>query len=492
MAGSKKKLTVKQKKLLIRIIVGIVLLAADMVATHLVELPKLVQLAMFLIPFAVAGYDIVIKAVRHIVSGQMLDENLLMTIATIGAFAVGEYSEGAAVMLFYQVGELFQNIAVTRSRKSIAALMDIRPDTAVVIRGGDRLEVDPDTVEVGETIEVRAGEKLPLDGVVLSGETSLDTAALTGESLPREVRPGDEVLSGCVNLTGIITVRTTKPFGESTASKILRLVEQSSSKKARSENFITRFARVYTPAVVGAAALLAFLPPLVSSIALRDSVYRALNFLVVSCPCALVISVPMSFFGGIGGASRQGVLIKGGNYLEALSGVDTVIFDKTGTLTLGRPEVKKLLTSEACGEARLVSLAAAAERNSNHPIAQSIIRYASETGAEIPAAEGHTEIAGRGIACTLEGSELLAGNLRLMQERGIAPLTEDNSGTMVHIALGGEYMGCITLGDSLKEGSRDAITALSEMGVDSVILTGDSRAAGEAAAAELGVKTVHT
>ena len=492
MAGSKKKLTVKQKKLLIRIIVGIVLLAADMVATHLVELPKLVQLAMFLIPFAVAGYDIVIKAVRHIVSGQMLDENLLMTIATIGAFAVGEYSEGAAVMLFYQVGELFQNIAVTRSRKSIAALMDIRPDTAVVIRGGDRLEVDPDTVEVGETIEVRAGEKLPLDGVVLSGETSLDTAALTGESLPREVRPGDEVLSGCVNLTGIITVRTTKPFGESTASKILRLVEQSSSKKARSENFITRFARVYTPAVVGAAALLAFLPPLVSSIALRDSVYRALNFLVVSCPCALVISVPMSFFGGIGGASRQGVLIKGGNYLEALSGVDTVIFDKTGTLTLGRPEVKKLLTSEACGEARLVSLAAAAERNSNHPIAQSIIRYASETGAEIPAAEGHTEIAGRGIACTLEGSELLAGNLRLMQERGIAPLTEDNSGTRVHIALGGEYIGCITRGDSLKEGSRDAITALSEMGVDSVILTGDSRAAGEAAAAELGVKTVHT
>lgn len=493
MAKKKKGLTAKQKKLLIRIIVGIVLLAADIVVTHLIKLPKWAELLMFLVPFAVAGYDVVIKAVKHILSGQMLDENLLMTIATIGAMAVGEYSEGAAVMLFYQVGELFQGIATTRSRRSIAELMDIRPDIAAVIRGGERLEVDPAEVAIGETIEVRAGEKLPLDGVIISGETSLDTAALTGESLPREAKEGDEVLSGCVNLTGLIRVRTTKGFGDSTASKILKLVEESSAKKAKSENFITRFARVYTPAVVGAAVLLAFVPPFVSSIKLIDSVTRALNFLVVSCPCALVISVPMSFFGGIGGASRQGVLIKGGNYMETLAGVDTVIFDKTGTLTLGRPEVKKTLATEPCGwYERLVSLAAAAEANSNHPIAQSVIRYAKSIGADIPAAEGHTEIAGRGISCTLDGRELLAGNLRLMQERGIAPVTEDNSGTKVHIAYGGEYMGSLTLGDALKEGSRDTVSALSDMGVGSVILTGDSKAAGEAAAAELGVTKVHT
>lgn len=489
MAKKKKGLTAKQRKMLIRIIIGIVLLAADIIITHVIKLPKWAELLIFLLPFAAAGYDVVIKAVKHIISGQMLDENLLMTIATIGAMAVGEYSEGAAVMLFYQVGELFQNIATTRSRRSIAELMDIRPDVASVVRGGECLEVDPAEVAIGETIEVRAGEKLPLDGIVISGETTLDTAALTGESLPREVRVGDEVLSGCVNLTGIIRVRTTKGFGDSTASRILKLVEESSAKKARSENFITRFARVYTPAVVCAAVILAFLPPFVSSVKLIDSVTRALNFLVVSCPCALVISVPMSFFGGIGGASRQGVLIKGGNYMETLAAVDTVIFDKTGTLTLGRPEVHGIAASD---EGRILSLAAAAEAYSNHPIARSIVACAAQRGIDVPKAEAHKELAGRGISCTLGGSELLAGNLRLMQEKGIEGVTEENSGTKVHIACGGEYVGCLTLGDTLKEGSSDTISVLSGMGIESVILTGDSKAAGEAAAAELGVSRVHT
>ena len=475
--------------MLIRIIIGIVLLAADIIITHVIKLPKWAELLIFLLPFAAAGYDVVIKAVKHIISGQMLDENLLMTIATIGAMAVGEYSEGAAVMLFYQVGELFQNIATTRSRRSIAELMDIRPDVASVIRGGECLEVDPAEVAIGETIEVRAGEKLPLDGIVISGETTLDTAALTGESLPREVKVGDEVLSGCVNLTGIIRVRTTKGFGDSTASRILKLVEESSAKKARSENFITRFARVYTPAVVAAAVILAFLPPFVSSVKLIDSVTRALSFLVVSCPCALVISVPMSFFGGIGGASRQGVLIKGGNYMETLAAVDTVIFDKTGTLTLGRPEVHGIA---ALDEGRILSLAAAAEAYSNHPIARSIVACAAQRGIDVPKAEAHKELAGRGISCTLGGSELLAGNLRLMQEKGIEGVTEENSGTKVHIACGGEYVGCLTLGDTLKEGSSDTISMLTGMGIESVILTGDSKAAGEAAAAELGVSRVHT
>lgn len=475
--------------MLIRIIIGIVLLAADIIITHVIKLPKWAELLIFLLPFAAAGYDVVIKAVKHIISGQMLDENLLMTIATIGAMAVGEYSEGAAVMLFYQVGELFQNIATTRSRRSIAELMDIRPDVASVIRGGECSEVDPAEVAIGETIEVRAGEKLPLDGIVISGETTLDTAALTGESLPREVKVGDEVLSGCVNLTGIIRVRTTKGFGDSTASRILKLVEESSAKKARSENFITRFARVYTPVVVCAAVILAFLPPFVSSVKLIDSVTRALNFLVVSCPCALVISVPMSFFGGIGGASRQGVLIKGGNYMETLAAVDTVIFDKTGTLTLGRPEVHGIAASD---EGRILSLAAAAEAYSNHPIARSIVACAAQRGIDVPKAEAHKELAGRGISCTLGGSELLAGNLRLMQEKGIEGVTEENSGTKVHIACGGEYVGCLTLGDTLKEGSSDTISVLSGMGIESVILTGDSKAAGEAAAAELGVSRVHT
>lgn len=475
--------------MLIRIIIGIVLLAADIIITHVIKLPKWAELLIFLLPFAAAGYDVVIKAVKHIISGQMLDENLLMTIATIGAMAVGEYSEGAAVMLFYQVGELFQNIATTRSRRSIAELMDIRPDVASVVRGGECFEVDPAEVAIGETIEVRAGEKLPLDGIVISGETTLDTAALTGESLPREVRVGDEVLSGCVNLTGIIRVRTTKGFGDSTASRILKLVEESSAKKARSENFITRFARVYTPAVVGAAVILAFLPPFVSSVKLIDSVTRALNFLVVSCPCALVISVPMSFFGGIGGASRQGVLIKGGNYMETLAAVDTVIFDKTGTLTFGRPEVHGIAASD---EGRILSLAAAAEAYSNHPIARSIVACAAQRGIDVPKAEAHKELAGRGISCTLGGSELLAGNLRLMQEKGIEGVTEENSGTKVHIACGGEYVGCLTLGDTLKEGSSDTISVLTGMGIESVILTGDSKAAGEAAAAELGVSRVHT
>lgn len=486
------KLTKKQNKMLTRIISAVILLVVAEIISHFVSLPRAALIGLYALPFACAGWDVIRKAVLHIGHGQLFDENLLMTIATIGAMTVGEYTEGAAVMIFYQTGELFQNIATSRSRKSVADLMDIRPDTAAVLRDGERVTVHPSEVAVGELIEVRAGEKLPLDGIITEGESSLNTAALTGESLPRDVKPGDEALSGCVNLSGTLTVRTTKEFGESTVSKILSMVENAASKKAKSENFITKFARYYTPIVVGAAVLLAVLPPLFTSIGFTDSVMRALNFLVVSCPCALVISVPMSFFGGIGGASGQGVLIKGGNYMETLSEVGTVIFDKTGTLTRGEFSVTSICAS-GCTAEYLLETAASAENGSNHPIARSLVSAAAERGIDPKPVTGHTERAGMGISCLLDGDEVLVGNAALMAAHGInVGGTENVAGTVVHTARAGKYLGAVTISDTLKPESRETIAKLREMGVKTVILTGDSKAAGEAAARELGVDSVYT
>lgn len=472
-----------------RIIAAIVLLAVCLVIEHTLQLPRLVMTLLFAVPLVISGYDVFLGAVRHILSGQMLDEDFLMSIAAIGAMAVGEYTEGAAVMTFFQVGELFQSIATTRSRKSVAALMDIRPDVAAVLRDGQRIEVSPEEVEVGELIEVRPGEKIPIDGEIVSGESTVDTAALTGESLPREVQPGDGVLSGCVNLSGVLTVRTVKPFGESTVSRILELVENAAAKKARAENFITRFARVYTPIVVGLAVGVALVPPLVTHITFSDSIMRALNFLVVSCPCALVISVPMSFFGGIGGASKAGVLIKGGSYMETLSEVGTVIFDKTGTLTKGEFSVTSVNPVSGITNEDLLTLAAAAEQNSNHPIARSVLAAADPS--DLPDVGEYHEISGKGIRCTIGGETVLAGNAALME--GVNGFSESSAvGTTIYAARNGEYLGAITLGDTLKPDSKQTIAELKQMGIRTVILTGDSKAVGEAAAAELGVDEVHT
>ena len=392
-------------------------------------------------------------------------------------------------VLFYQVGELFQNIATANSRRSVAELMDIRPDTAAVVRNGETLTVDPSEVAVGETIVIKPGEKVPLDCIVKVGSGSVNTAALTGESLPREVSEGSEVLSGCINLTGTLTCTTTKPFGESTVSKILELVENASSKKARAENFITKFARIYTPAVVAGAVLLAFIPPLAGGGSFTEWIMRALNFLVVSCPCALVISVPLSFFGGIGGASREGVLIKGGNYMETLSNAQTAVFDKTGTLTKGEFSVKKI-TPHGCTEEELLKLAAAAESGSNHPIAQSLAKAAGEIA--LPEISEYTELAGRGISCICGSKKVFAGNGRLMEQEGISYDKSPISGTAVHIAADGVYMGVIEIGDTLKSNSVKTISELRALGVKTVILTGDSKAAGEAAAKSLGVDEVYT
>lgn len=480
------KLTKKQKKMLARIIAGIALLITAAAVSHAADLPEPAVFALYFAPFLIAGYDVVWKAVRNIGHGQVFDENFLMTVATIGAMAVGEYSEGAAVMLFYQVGELFQNIATSRSRRSVAELMDIRPDSATVLRGGEESQVDPAEVAVGETIVIRPGEKIPLDCTVTEGGSTVNTAALTGESMPREAGPGSELLSGCINLSGTLTCRTTKEFGQSTVSKILELVENASSKKARAENFITRFARIYTPAVVGAAVLLAVIPPLITGGGFSEWIMRALNFLVVSCPCALVISVPMSFFGGIGGASRDGILIKGGSYMETLSKTGTVIFDKTGTLTRGEFSVGRVIPV-GCFERELVNIAASAESGSNHPIAQSLARAAE---GEISKPERLEELAGRGISCFVNGRAVLAGNGRLMEENGIEYDRSDIAGTAVHVAVDGKYAGVIEISDALKPNSAAAVDGLKKMGIKTVMLTGDSKAAAEAAAARLGVDEV--
>ena len=496
----------RQKKTLIRIIIAAVLLVVIAIAEPLIEsmeppfqavpLAKIVTFVLYLIPYLVIGCDILKKAFKGILNGQVMDENFLMAVATVGAFCLGEYREGVAVMLFYQIGELFQSVAVGKSRRNIAALMDIRPDSANLVTEEDGKEtvksVDPSEVSLGSLIEVRPGEKIPIDGMVERGTSSVDTSALTGESVPRSISEGDEVVSGSINQSGVIYIRTTKLFGESTVSKILELVENASSQKSRSENFISKFAKYYTPIVCISALAVAFIPPVANLILGREAmfgtfVYRALTFLVISCPCALVISIPLSFFAGIGGASRAGVLVKGSNYLEALSQVDTVIFDKTGTLTKGVFEVVSIHRNEI-DEDTLLKYAAYAENNSTHPIGRSIV---SAYKQEIDAAQISDvhEISGRGVEADVFGKKILAGNDKLMSDNNIAITECSDAGTIVHIAVDGKYAGHIHISDVIKETSKSAISGLKALGVNNTImLTGDAGEVAEKVAAELSIK----
>lgn len=477
----------KQKKTLIRIIISAILL----VAAALAPVEGIIKLVLFLIPYAVIGWDVLWKAIRNIAHGQVFDENFLMALATVGAFVIGEYPEGVAVMLFYQVGELFQSYAVGRSRQSIAALMDIRPDYANIEQDGKLVQVDPEDVAVGDTIVIKAGEKIPLDGVVLDGVSAVDTAALTGESLPRDVKPGDGVVSGCINRSGLLKVRVTKVFGESTVAKILDLVENSSSKKAPAENFITRFARYYTPVVVIGAVLLAALPPLLFGGDWSDWLQRALIFLVISCPCALVISIPLSFFGGIGGASKQGILVKGSNYLEALAKTEIVVFDKTGTLTKGTFQVTAVHPDQI-GEEELLELAALAESYSEHPISRSL-RDAYQKPIDSSRVTDVEEISGHGVRAKVDGREVHAGNGKWMDQAGAQWRNCHRMGTVVHVAVDGAYAGHIVISDEVKPDAAKAIRALKQNGVKkAVMLTGDAKAVGEAVAKELGIDEVHT
>lgn len=446
-------------------------------------------MAAYIVSYAVIGWDVLWRAVRNICHGQVFDENFLMTLATVGAFLTGEYREAVAVMLFYQVGELFQSYAVGKSRKSIASLMDIRPDSANVERDGQLVEVDPEEVVVGDVIVVKAGERIPIDGVVLEGESSIDTAALTGESCPRDVVPGDDVVSGCINRTGLLRVRTTKAFGESTVARILEMVENSSAKKAKAENFITRFARWYTPSVVIAAVLLAILPPLAMGGNWQEWLHRALIFLVISCPCALVISVPLSFFGGIGGASRQGILVKGANYLEALANAEIVVFDKTGTLTKGVFNVTAI-HPDTCSESQLLEMAALAENYSDHPISRSI-REAYGKEIDTRRVQDTKEMSGRGVQATIDGKSVCVGNDKWMEEIGVKWHPCHRIGTTVHVAIDGEYAGHLVISDEVKPDAYTAIEALRAQNVKkTVMLTGDARTVGEKTAEELGIDQV--
>ncbi len=489
-------MTKSHKKTLIRIIVSAVLLAAAWIMTELVPLTGWKALCVYAIPYLLIGYDILLRAVRNILHGQIFDENFLMTIATIGAFAIGEYPEAAAVMLLYQVGELFQKIAVGKSRKSIAALMDIRPDHANVLRDGIETEVSPEEVKTDEIIIIRPGERIPLDGVIIEGTTAVNTSALTGESLPVDKTTGENVISGSVNIAGVIRVRVTSEYAESTVKRILDLVENSAAKKAKSESFITRFARYYTPCVVGCAALLAVLPPLVFGGEWDDWINRALIFLVVSCPCALVISVPLSFFGGIGGASKHGILIKGSNYIETLSKANVFVFDKTGTLTRGNFVVTAIHPHDV-SEDELLDIAALAESYSNHPIGESIVR----------AHKGHidkerigevNEVGGLGINAVIDGKQVLAGNTRLMENHGIAvcggcDCEKCCRGAAVHVAINGIYCGHIVISDELKPQSAEAIAMLkAQDGSKTVMLTGDAKKVADVVGKELGIDEVHS
>ena len=477
----------RQKRTLVRILVS----AALLILAALLPLTGWGKLLAFLVPYFLVGWDVLWKAIRNIAHGQVFDENFLMALATIGALITGEYPEAVFVLLFYQVGELFQSVAVGRSRKNIAALMDIRPDSANVERpGGETEEVDPEDVEVGDVIVLKPGERVPLDGVVLEGRSDLDAAALTGESLPRAVQGGDDVVSGCVNLTGLLKVRVTKPFEESTVSKILDLVENAGSKKARAENFITKFARYYTPAVVLAALALAVLPALAGLMAWSESLRRAIIFLVISCPCALVISVPLSFFGGIGGASKAGVLVKGGAYLEVLARTKVVVFDKTGTLTKGVFNVTAI-HPEVCGEARLLELAALAESWSEHPISRSLREaWGRELdGGRVTQVE---ELPGQGVRATVDGETVWVGNGRLMDAVGASWRPCHRVGTTVHVAAAGAYLGHIVISDEVKEDAAQAVADLKALGVTrTVMLTGDAQAVGEAVGRQLGLDEVH-
>lgn len=480
-------MTRRQKNLLFRIIATAVLFAAG----SLLPLEGWAEMGVFLVCYAIVGWDIVWKAITNIFSGQVFDENFLMTIATIGALILGEHSEGVAVMLFYQVGEWFQSYAVSKSRKSIASLMDIRPDYANVERDGKLVQVDPDEVMIGDTIVVKPGERVPLDGKIVKGTSALDTSALTGESMPRDVEPGMEVISGCINQTGILTIQTTKEFGESTVAKILDLVENASDKKGKTENFISRFARYYTPVVVFAAIALAILPPLITGQAFSIWIYRALTFLVISCPCALVISIPLSFFGGIGGSSKIGVLVKGSNYLEALAHAETVVFDKTGTLTKGSFAVSKILPV-GMKEPQFLELAAYAEDYSNHPISLSIKKA---YGKKIDSSRitDVKEIAGHGVQSIIDGKTVFAGNAKLMEKEHISYTPAATVGTVVYLACDGKYAGCIVIEDEIKTDSPAAIKALKSVGVrKSVMLTGDADAVGRKVADRLGLDQAYT
>ncbi len=485
-------MTKKQKKVLIRIITAAILV----VVLCLISVEnRYIRLALFLVPYLIIGYDILRKAVLGIVNGQVFDENFLMALATVGAIILGEYVEGTAVMLFYQIGELFQSYAVGKSRRNISALMDIRPDYANIEQDGQLIQVDPDDVEIGTVIVVQPGEKLPIDGVVTCGSSTLNTSALTGESLPREVHEGDEVISGCVNLTGLLHIRTTKEFGESTVSRILELVENSSMKKSKSENFITRFAKYYTPAVCIGALALALLPPIINLLLGNPAnwqqwVIRALTTLVISCPCALVISIPLSFFGGIGGASSKGVLVKGSNYLEALSETKYVVCDKTGTLTKGVFEVTHIEAAEGVTKEALLEMAAYAESYSNHPISKSLKEAYGKT-IDTARVSDVEEISGHGVSAVIGGQKVSAGNTRFMKMLGIPYEVPQKIGTEVHVAVDGHYAGYILISDIVKPGAGAAIAGLKAAGVSQVVmLTGDTKNVAEAVAAELGVDVV--
>ena len=482
-------MTKKQKKTLKRIIAAAVLTVLLALLFHFVELPWFVQLVLWLVPYLVIGHDVLRKAFMGIKNGEVFDENFLMAVATVGAIGCGEYAEGVAVMLFYQIGELFQSYAVGKSRSSITALMDIRPDSANLEAGdGSVSVVDPDDVPIGATIVVKPGEKIPLDGVVLTGESTLNTAALTGESRPRTVRPGDEVISGCVNADGVLRIRTTKIYGESTVAKILDLVENSSLKKAPVENFITKFARYYTPAVCIGALVLAVVPPLLLGNWL-DWIMRALTFLVISCPCALVISIPLTFFGGIGGASKCGILVKGGNYLEALSKTGVAVFDKTGTLTKGVFKVTHTTPADGVTEADLLESAALAESFSNHPISKSL-REACP-GLDAKRASDAQEIAGHGVKTQVDGRTVLAGNARLMESEHIDYTAAEGAGTIVYVARDGQFLGSILISDEEKPTAGTAMQGLQAQGVRTVMLTGDAPAVAELVAKDLGIDEVH-
>ena len=477
----------EDKKRTIRLAVGAVVYAIGMALTVFAKLPTLAELAFLIVAYVILGWDVVWQAVKNITRGQVFDEHFLMSVSTIGAFAIGEYPEAVAVMLFYQVGEFFQSLAVKRSRKSISDLMDIRPDSATVKRNGVLQVVSPESVAVGEIIVVKPGEKIPLDGIVVDGESMLDTKALTGESVPRSIRKGDEALSGCINQSGLLTLKVTKSFGESTVSKIIDLVENASARKAPTENFITTFARYYTPVVVGMAAVLAIIPPLVLGGGWSEWLRRGFVFLIVSCPCALVISIPLTFFGGIGAASKRGVLVKGSNYLEALNKVSVVVFDKTGTLTKGVFEVANIIPAAGYQKEQVLEYAAQAESYSNHPIAKSIL---AAYGKPIDQKQfsGFEEISGHGISVMVQGKKVLAGNSKLMESEKIAYAACDAAGTKFYVAADGSYVGCILIADEVKPDSKCAIAELKKIGVEkTVMLTGDDERIGKSVADELGL-----
>ena len=491
-------MTKKQKKMLLRIIIAAVMLAA----LYFLPVTGWLRLGLYLVTYLVIGYDILKKAGQGIANGRVFDENFLMAVATVGAFALaiyeksGDYKEAIAVMLFYQVGELFQSYAVGKSRKNISALMDIRPDYANIEQDGKLVQVDPDEVAVGTVIVVQPGEKAPIDGVVVEGSSTLNTSALTGESLPRDVHEGDEIISGCINMTGVLKIRTTKAFGESTVSRILELVENSSSRKSRSEDFIAKFARIYTPVVCYSALALAVLPPVIRLVGGMDGqweqwIYRALTFLVTSCPCALVVSIPLSFFAGIGGASHEGILIKGSNYLETLSQVRTVVFDKTGTLTRGVFEVTAVHHSDM-DEQKLLEYAALAECASSHPISKSLQR-AYGKAIDRSRVTDIQELSGHGVTAVVDGHPVAAGNSKLMEQLGIPYHDCHSVGTIIHMAVDGQYAGHIVISDVVKPHAREAIEALHKAGVEkTVMLTGDAKKVADAVAAELGVDEVHS